>query len=80
MMESTEHSQNEAQMIPCEEVCPRHGLRVRLYHACSKCVIEEVRRHERRIDAALEREEPIAADSYDEANALMAEVTQEISW
>ena len=74
-METTENRQNETEITPFEEICPRHGEKVRRYHGCPKCVIEEVRRHERRIDSSIEREVPIAPDSVGKTHALSAEIS-----
>jgi hypothetical protein len=74
-MDTIEYDENGTETTPYQEICPRHGARIRQYHGCPKCVIEEVRRHERRIDASLEREIPITADSIDKPNALLAEIS-----
>jgi hypothetical protein len=55
--------QNQTEIAPFEQICPRHGLRIRRYHGCPKCVIEEVRRHESRIDPLVRSEDPISPDS-----------------
>jgi hypothetical protein len=55
-MQMTEQNEDELEITPVIEICPRHGTRIRQYFGCPRCVIEEVRRHEKRMDAALERE------------------------
>lgn len=60
-MEVVEIEKEEAEIIPDLQICPRHGARIRRYFGCPRCVIEEVRRHEKRMDAAFRREEPVAA-------------------
>ncbi len=62
-MEIIEHKQNEAETPPECQRCPRHGSRVSRYHRCPRCVIEEVRRAERRLGALCQCEEPIRAGS-----------------
>jgi hypothetical protein len=66
-MDAIEHSQIEAETkdsattersSPFQEICPRHGAKVHRYHGCPQCVIEEVRRHERRMDPSFMREVP----------------------
>lgn len=56
MMDATEHDNNETETSPFQDVCPRHGERISRHHGCPKCVMEEVRRHERRIHLPLELE------------------------
>ena len=72
--ETIENNQNEAETTPFEQHCPRHGTRIRRYFGCPKCVIEEVRRHERRMDASYLLEDPIPVDSVDQATAPLAEM------
>jgi hypothetical protein len=60
-MQTTEQNEDDLEVTPVIEICPRHGTRVRRYFGCPRCVIEEVRRHEKRIDAALERDGALAA-------------------
>ncbi len=62
-MEIIEHRQNEAETIPDSQRCPRHGSRVSRYHRCPRCVIEEVRRAERRLGALYQREDSVSAGS-----------------
>lgn len=73
MMNKTEHEENGKEMIPYEEICPRHGARVSPSHGCPKCVMEEVRRHEGRIHLSLELIQPIAEPSIDSEDPLAAE-------
>lgn len=68
-MGTTRHEQSEPEVFPFETICPRHGERIRRYHGCPQCVMEEVRRHEKRIHTSIERELPLAADSIAEASA-----------
>ena len=58
---------------PFQETCPRHGAKLHRYRRCPKCVIEEVRRHERRIHVPFEHEAWLPADSMREAAALNSE-------
>lgn len=69
-METAEKNQNETEVTPFQEICPRHGARIRQRHGCPKCVIEEVRRHEGRIHISFRREIPVPPDSIDEAASL----------
>jgi hypothetical protein len=69
-METTETMQNETEATPFQEMCPRHGVRIRHRHGCPKCVIEEVRRHESRIHVSFGREVQVPPDSIDEAASL----------
>lgn len=62
-MEPIEPDQIQTEIAPFEQVCPRHGVRIRRYHGCPRCVIEEVRRHESRIDPSVIGEDPIPVDS-----------------
>ncbi|HEX5411123.1 MAG TPA: hypothetical protein VFZ27_04610 [Terriglobia bacterium] len=62
-MEIIETDQNQTENAPFEQICPRHGARIRRYHGCPKCVIEEVRRHESRVDPSVTSEDPFPADS-----------------
>lgn len=64
----------EPQITPFDEICPRHGVRIRQHFGCPKCVIEEVRRHERRMDALLEYDEPIPADPAGQPTEIPAHV------
>lgn len=73
-MDTTNHDQNKTEATVYEEICPRHGARVRQHYGCPKCVIEEVRRHERRADALFERELPMATDSIFETIVPPAEI------
>jgi hypothetical protein len=74
MMENTEQDQNGAEIIPYEQICPRHGARVRQSHGCPKCVMEEVRRHERRIHLPIMGNQPVSAPSNDSVDPLAAEL------
>jgi hypothetical protein len=69
-METTENIQNETDVTPYEQICPRHGARIRQRHGCPKCVIEEVRRHESRVHISFKREVPVPPDSIDEAGSM----------
>ncbi|HET9177063.1 MAG TPA: hypothetical protein VFQ24_01760 [Terriglobia bacterium] len=71
-MEMIEPDQNQTETAPFEQICPRHGARIRRYHGCPRCVIEEVRRHESRIDPSVTREDPIPADSIEKQVAASA--------
>ena len=76
--ETIESSQNEVEPTPFEQHCPRHGARIRQYYGCPKCVMEEVRRHEKRMDDLLMddllmMDEPIPVDPVQQA-APMAEM------
>jgi hypothetical protein len=62
-MEIPEHKQNEAEMTLDGSRCPRHGSRVSRYHRCPRCVIEEVRRAERRHGELSQHEEPVIPGS-----------------
>ena len=73
-METENQNQNEAETTPFEQRCPQHGARIRRYFGCPRCVIEEVRRHEKRIDVPLEFEEPIQPESVERLNELIAEI------
>lgn len=67
MMEIEEHGQSEPQMTPDIDRCPRHGSRVSRDHRCPRCVIEEVRRAERRHGVLSQQDEPVVADSVHQA-------------
>lgn len=71
-MEMIEPDQNQTEIAPFEQICPRHGARIRRYHGCPKCVIEEVRRHEGRIDPSVRSEDPISPDSIQKQVAASA--------
>lgn len=71
-MEMIEPDQNQTESAPFEQICPRHGARVRRYHGCPRCVIEEVRRHESRIDPSVSSEDSIPADSIEKQVAASA--------
>ena len=73
-MEMIEPEQNQTEIAPFEQICPRHGARIRRYHGCPRCVIEEVRRHESRMDPSFMREDPIPADSIEEHAAASADL------
>ncbi|TAM80134.1 MAG: hypothetical protein EPN47_16720 [Acidobacteria bacterium] len=73
-METIEYDQNETEIVPFQQICPRHGERIRRYHGCPKCVIEEVRRHEMRIDPSLEQDIPVPVDSIDKPLAASADL------
>ena len=72
--ETIENNQNEVEPTPFEQICPRHDARIRQYYGCPKCVIEEVRRHEKRMDDLLMLDEPIPTDPVQPATAPMAEM------
>jgi hypothetical protein len=81
-MGGIEHDQTEPETTdsataiepsPFQEICPRHGAKIHRYHGCPQCVIEEVRRHERRTGTFFECEAAIPADSIERANKLMSE-------
>ena len=83
-MDATDHNCNEPTTSPFQEICARHGERKNRQHGCPKCVMEEVRRHERRIhlplefehDAPieLEHEAPLSAEALGISNPLSAEL------
>ncbi len=72
--ETIDNNQNDVETTPFEQHCPRHGTRIRRYFGCPKCVIEEVRRHEKRLDDLLMLDEPIPTDSVQQATAPLAEM------
>ena len=72
--ETIENDQNQVETTPFEQHCPRHGARIRRYFGCPRCVIEEVRRHERRMDDLLMLDEPIPVEPVDQATAPLAEM------
>ncbi len=72
--ETTENNQNGEQTTPFQEICPRHGTRIRPYFGCPRCVIEEVHRHERRMDASLLLEVPVPVEPVDQGTAPLAEM------
>lgn len=73
-MDAIEHDQNEPELIPFQQICARHGAKINQYHRCPKCVVEEVRRHERRIAASFDREFRFAPDLIDEATPPAAKI------
>jgi ribosomal protein L37AE/L43A len=81
-MDVIEHDQTEPETTdeattinpsPFQEICQRHHAKIHTYHACPQCVMEEVRRHERRIGTLFECEAAIPADAIERANKLMSE-------
>ena len=84
MRDATDYNCNESETSPFQEICLRHGERINRHHGCPKCVMEEVRRHERRIhlplelehDAPheLEHEAPFPADPLASVNPLSIEI------
>ena len=72
-METIEYDQNQNQpeSSPFQQICPRHGVAIRPFHGCPECIMEEVRRHERRFDDLFQREEPMATDPIDQADAVL---------
>ncbi|HET7102230.1 MAG TPA: hypothetical protein VFJ52_13840 [Terriglobia bacterium] len=74
MMDATDHNCDETEISMCEQICPRHGVRVHQYHGCPKCVMEEVRRHENRIHAPIGTEAPIPADTIGNVNPFSIEM------
>jgi hypothetical protein len=75
-MDTIEQNQHQPEETPFQQICARHGEKVCQHHGCPKCVIEEVRRHEQRIDALFQCEITIPADSIDKANALLADISR----
>jgi hypothetical protein len=73
-MDTTNHDQNETEGTPYREICPRHGKRINRYHGCPKCVMEEVRRMERRIDASFERDLPMTTEAIAEVSVMPWEI------
>ena len=71
----TTETRESTESSPYQQICPRHGEKVHLYHGCPKCVIEEVHRHERRIGAMFECDLPIPADSIEKANEMLSETS-----
>lgn len=69
----TAESRESTESSPYQQICPRHGEKIHLYHGCPKCVMEEVHRHERRIGALFQCELPIPADSIEKANEILSE-------
>jgi hypothetical protein len=81
-MDGIEHDQTEPETTdaattindsPFQEICRRHGAKTHRYRGCPQCVIEEVRRHERRIGTLFECESAIPAESIERVNKLMSE-------
>lgn len=63
-METVEEQEPiQAETALDSERCPRHGSRVSRSHRCPRCVIEEVRRAERRHEEPFQREESVLAGS-----------------
>ena len=58
-MDATDHDDIQPEPAPFQEICPRHGERTNRQHGCPKCVMEEVRRHERRMHLPLEFDAPV---------------------
>ena len=72
--EEIENNQNEVEPSPFEDHCPRHGTRIRRHVGCPKCVMEEVRRHEKRMEDLLMLDEPIPTESIQQTTAPLAEM------
>ena len=74
MIDITSDNHNEQETSPFQETCPRHGMRVQRHHGCPKCVMEEVRRHERRIHVPLEQEASISPNPSGSVSPLSIEI------
>jgi hypothetical protein len=69
--ETTENTE-PTEASPFEQIGPRHGMKVHRYYGCTKCVLEEVRGHEKRIGESFRCEVPVPADSIDPAHEQAA--------
>lgn len=56
-MGTIEHKETTEEMRQDSQTCPRHGSRVSRIHRCPRCVIEEVRRAERRFGELYQHED-----------------------